>query len=217
MAWLNRLGRNYISASRLSMSSAVVLPHVSIGLVNPKTPINVQGIMRASGCYGVNSVFYTGRRYELAARNMGAQYQADTKNAASYIPLTGVECLLDHIPEGAKIVCVDLVLGATALPEFVHPENAYYIFGPEDGTISQAIIDKAHAVVYVPTVGCMNLAASVNVLLYDRLAKQYLTERADADACPQLKSGDALIRQSRDTNNRVRVKKPHYRSIKQAN
>jgi len=46
----------------------------------------------------------------------------------------------------------------------------------------------------VPTVGCMNLAASVNVLLYDRLAKA-------ADR----KVGDALIRSSRDTNNRVKV------------
>jgi len=26
-------------------------------------------------------------------------------------------------------------------------------------------------VVYIPTVGCMNLAATVNVVLYDRLAK----------------------------------------------
>ncbi|AVV86145.1 RNA methyltransferase [Shewanella putrefaciens] len=42
---------------------------VFIGLVNPKTPVNVGGIMRASGCYGVNGVFYTGRRYELAARS----------------------------------------------------------------------------------------------------------------------------------------------------
>jgi tRNA(Leu) C34 or U34 (ribose-2'-O)-methylase TrmL len=25
--------------------------------------------------------------------------------------------------------------------------------------------------VYIPTVGCMNLAATVNVVLYDRLAK----------------------------------------------
>jgi tRNA(Leu) C34 or U34 (ribose-2'-O)-methylase TrmL len=28
-------------------------------------------------------------------------------------------------------------------------------------------------VVYVPTQGCMNLAASVNVILYDRLAKGF--------------------------------------------
>ena len=66
------------------------------------------------------------------------------------------------------MICVDLVEGATPLPDFEHPENALYIFGPEDGTIAQEVINSADAVVYVPTIGCMNLAASVNVLLYDR-------------------------------------------------
>jgi tRNA(Leu) C34 or U34 (ribose-2'-O)-methylase TrmL len=28
-------------------------------------------------------------------------------------------------------------------------------------------------VVYIPTVGCMNLAATVNVVLYDRMAKAH--------------------------------------------
>jgi tRNA(Leu) C34 or U34 (ribose-2'-O)-methylase TrmL len=70
-----------------------------------------------------------------------------------------------------------------------------YVFGPEDGTISQAVIDKADAVVYIPTNGCMNLAATVNVLLYDRLAKSAI---AIGD--------DELIRKSRDTNNTVKVK-----------
>ena len=185
---------------------------VFIGLVNPKTPVNVGGIMRASGCYGVNGVFYTGRRYELAARSGAAQYHVDTKDAGEHIPLMGVNSLLESIPADTKLICVDLVVGATPLPDFVHPPKAFYVFGPEDGTIGQDIIDKADAVVYVPTVGCMNLAASVNVLLYDRLAKSH-REAANltANLTPSLTlslSGDALIRQSRDNNNRTRVKVP---------
>ena len=35
-----------------------------IGLFNPKSPENVGSVMRAAGCYGVNSVFYTGVRYD---------------------------------------------------------------------------------------------------------------------------------------------------------
>jgi tRNA(Leu) C34 or U34 (ribose-2'-O)-methylase TrmL len=173
----------------------MTLVRASIGLVNPKTPVNVGGIMRAAGCYRVDSVFYTGKRYELAAKSGDAQYDVDTKDAAKTIPLTGVTSLLESVPEGAKIVCVDLVVGATPLPEFVHPDNAFYIFGPEDGTIPQELIDAAHAVVYVPTVGCMNLAASVNVLLYDRLAK-----------ATHVLANDELIKQSRDNNNRTKVK-----------
>ena len=90
--------------------------------------------------------------------------------------------------------------GATPLPHFIHPPQAVYIFGPEDGTIKQQVIDYADDVVYVPTVGCMNLAASVNVLLYDRLAKSSVMQESDGQA------DDVLIRQSRDTNNKVKVK-----------
>ncbi len=145
--------------------------------------------MRAAGCFRVDSVFYTGQRYARAA-----QFNTDTKQISRSIPLTGVACLLACIPENTKIVCVELVEGAIALPEYQHPDKAFYIFGPEDGTIDQDLIDKANAVVYVPTIGCMNLAATVNVVLYDRLAKS-----------AQSIENDELIRQSRDTNNRVKV------------
>ena len=163
---------------------------VSIGLTNPKNPSNVGAVLRAAGCFGVDAVFYTGERYPRAAR-----FQTDTRNAGQTIPLTGVACLLDSVDEGTTIVCVELVEGATALPEFRHPDNALYIFGPEDGTLSQDVVDRAEAVVYVPTTGCLNLAATVNVVLYDRLAKS-----GSAIA------HDELIRQSRDTNNTVKVK-----------
>jgi tRNA(Leu) C34 or U34 (ribose-2'-O)-methylase TrmL len=67
---------------------------------------------------------------------------------------------------------VDLIEGATSLPDYIHPERAFYIFGPEDGTLDPARYGAVKDVVYVPTQGCMNLAASVNVILYDRLAKR---------------------------------------------
>jgi tRNA(Leu) C34 or U34 (ribose-2'-O)-methylase TrmL len=58
------------------------------------------------------------------------------------------------------------------IPTFVHPERGYYIFGPEDGTLGVAITDRCKFKVQVSTKFCMNLAATVNVLLYDRLSKQ---------------------------------------------
>ena len=163
---------------------------INIGLINPKSPTNVGAVMRAAGCYQANNVFYTGQRYANAAK-----FNTDTQNIKEKIPLTAVDSIDESLINGVKVVCVDLVEGATPLPLFEHPEQALYIFGPEDGTIPQCIIDKADAVVYVPTVGCMNLAASVNVLLYDRLVK---TNSYDIS--------NELIKQSRDTNNRTKVK-----------
>ncbi|MGB5445481.1 MAG: RNA methyltransferase [Psychromonas sp.] len=171
---------------------------VLIGLVNPKSPTNVGAVMRAAGCYAVNEVLYTGTRYDRAMK-----LNTDTKNISATVPLKNVADLIDAIKnDGAdnehgdiKIICVDLIEGATPLPNFTHPEKALYIFGPEDGTIKQAIVNQADAVVYIPTVGCMNLAATVNVVLYDRLAKSTV-HLIDND----------LIKKSRDTNNKVKIK-----------
>jgi tRNA(Leu) C34 or U34 (ribose-2'-O)-methylase TrmL len=163
---------------------------IVIGLCDPKSPSNVGSVMRAAGCFGATAVRYTGERFDRAAK-----YNTDTKNKNSTIPLSNVEDLVSELPVGCVVVCVELVIGAITLPEFVHPENALYIFGPEDGSISQRLIDRADHTVYVPTTGCMNLAASVNVLLYDRLSKSDNTG-----------AGDRLIAQSRDQKNRLKVK-----------
>lgn len=169
---------------------------ICIGLLNPKSPENVASVLRAAGNYRVNSVFYTGTRYPRAARLKPCTVDMSRK-VSKDIAITGVEHLIDDTPDDLDIVCIEFAENAIALPAYRHPHNALYIFGPEDGTISQNIIDRADAVVYVPTVGCMNLSATVNVVLYDRLAKS-------ANEFSSLE-GNRLIRESRDINNCLKV------------
>lgn len=166
------------------------MSYVAIGLSDPKGPTNVGGVLRAAGCYKADEVFYTGIRYARAAK-----FNTDTNKVNQQIPLTQVDDFLTNKPDDVALICVDLIEGATPLPDFKHPDKALYVFGPEDGTISQSLIDNADAVVYVPTVGCMNLAASANVILYDRLAKSNAID-----------TSIELIKSSRDTNNQVKVK-----------
>lgn len=141
-------------------------PTAIIGLYNPKSPTNVGAVLRAAGCYDAAQVRYNGTRYSRAVK-----FQTDTQNSQERIQLVEMEDLTANVTDDVEIVCVELVVGATALPHFTHPENAIYVFGPEDGSLPQEMVDKAHHVVYVPTHGCMNLAATVNVVLYDRMAK----------------------------------------------
>lgn len=168
---------------------------VSIGLSNPKSPENVNSVRRAAGNFRVDAILYTGKRYPRALRLNPATTNM-SRSVSLNIPVTAVNCLISEMPENTAIVCVEFAENAMPLPEYQHPEHALYIFGPEDGNLSQAIIDRADAVVYVPTNGSMNLAATVNVVLYDRLSKSSL--RYDSHT---------LICQSRDTNNNLKVKK----------
>ena len=137
-----------------------------IGLDNPKTPANVGSIMRAAGCYGASYVIYSGRRYAKAK-----QFVTDPQKIHRHIPLINVDDLHDMIPFDCVPIAVDLIEGATSLIEYSHPERAFYIFGPEDGTLGKRNTDRCRDIVYIPTNRCMNLAATVNVVLYDRLLK----------------------------------------------
>jgi len=176
---------------------------VSIGLLNPKSPENVDGVLRAAGNYRVNQVYYTGQRYPRALA-LNPDTPKVRRKVSEDVTLRCVDNLLDVLQPGMQLVCVEFALNAQPLPDFEHPQNACYVFGPEDGSLSQSLIDRADAVVYVPTVGSMNLAASVNVLLYDRLCKL----SRSACAAEENSLGDnALIRQSRDTNNNLRFKR----------
>ncbi len=166
---------------------------VSIGLVNPKSPDNVGSVMRAAGNYRVDSVYYCGPRYPRALERNPRLVDTARKVSVN-IPLKGVDSLVGEIAKGLAIVCIEFAEGAQPLTTYPHPQDALYIFGPEDGTIDQDIIDQADAVVYIPTVGCMNLAATVNVVLYDRLAKSSETFNSET-----------LILESRDTNNKIKA------------
>lgn len=138
--------------------------YAAIGLDRTKDPANLGGALRAAGCYQASMVMLSGGR-------MG-KYAADTMKTWRHLPCLEVDDLLKNVPYGAMPVAVEISNRAKPLDSFTHPQAAFYIFGPEDGSIKNEIIERVPLVVSIPTHGCMNLAATVNVVLYDRLAKQ---------------------------------------------
>ena len=135
--------------------------YAAIGLHNPKTDANVGSALRACGCYGAAFMAVTGNRY--------SRHGTDTQKHHRQMPLLQVEDLRAVIPYDCVPVAVDLIDGAIELPKFTHPERAFYIFGPEDGTL-EGPRWSGYQKVYVRA-GCLNLAMAVNVVLYDRSAK----------------------------------------------
>ena len=137
-----------------------------VGLYKPKSRVNVGSALRAVHCYGAASMMVEGARGDVVKGG------ANVFSTQKHTPLFMVDDLIKSRPFDTQVVVVDLIPGATPLHEFEHPERAMYIFGPEDGTLGKRHTDLAQHVVYVPTKGCMNLAATVNVVLYDRAAKR---------------------------------------------
>ncbi len=125
----------------------------AVGLHNPKSKENVGSALRACGVYSASMMAISGKRYRASC--------TDTMQAHRHMPFHQVDDLHGIIPFNCVPVAVELLDNAESLVEFKHPEKAFCVFGPEDGTLGKAV-----------TNWCMNLAATVNVVLYDRLFKQ---------------------------------------------
>ena len=137
--------------------------YAAIGLHNPLNPLNVGGALRAASCFGVALVAVTGRRYK--------PQRTDTARTHLEIPVIHVDDLRQVIPYDCVPVAVERRLDAIPLPEYIHPDRAFYVFGPEDGDLGGAVLHWCRDVVQIPTHYSLNLAAAVNIVLYDRLAK----------------------------------------------
>lgn len=139
--------------------------YAAIGLYMPKTDANVGGAMRAAYCYGAAMIAIQGARFRRQV--------TDPQKSWRHIPVLQVADLRAAVPFDCQPVCVELADTAVPLETFQHPARAFYIFGPEDGSVPLELT-RRYATIKAPTDFCMNLAATVNVVLYDRRAKELL-------------------------------------------
>lgn len=135
----------------------------AIALVSPKTIHNVGSVLRTADCFGASSVFVTGHRYKRSG--------ADVSGAYSRVPLITVADLREAIPFAHIPIAVEITDGCDSLSTFCHPRNAFYVFGPEDGTLGAETLSWCRKVIRIPTRLCLNLGVCVGVVLYDRAAK----------------------------------------------
>jgi tRNA C32,U32 (ribose-2'-O)-methylase TrmJ len=137
-----------------------------------KYPHNLAAAIRACSCFGVESLIYTGSRFAFAA---GERLPREER-MRGYSDVTWLESErpFDLLPLGTVPVCVELMPSAMPLTHFVHPEKAAYVFGPEDGHVSQSFRGLCHLIVFIPAYHCLNLGAAMNVVLADRMMKRQL-------------------------------------------
>ena len=142
----------------------------AVVLHSPKHAANVGSVLRNAHCFGASLVAYTGHRY--------AGSVTDTTKAYRNIPLQHWPEVFHGpgIPHDCVPVAVDLVDGAVSLYNFVHPTSALYIFGPEDGTLGKAVLDRCKHQVMIPTDLPLNLATTTGCVLMLR-HKQIMERR----------------------------------------
>ncbi|MGB5831672.1 MAG: TrmH family RNA methyltransferase, partial [Thiohalocapsa sp.] len=73
------------------------------------------------------------------------------------------------LPQGAKLIGIELLDEAVDLPSFRHPRQAVYVLGPERGGLSDAMVERCDHVVKIPTRFSINVSLAGALVLYDRL------------------------------------------------
>jgi len=143
----------------------------SIILIDPKYDHNVGAAVRAASCFGATQVLFTGNRVDVSSHRSKRLPREERMRAFRDVAWSRVERPFDMLDSGVTPVAVEIVPGAELLPQFEHPENAAYVFGPEDGTLPRAVLGQCYRFVRIPTIHCVNLGAAVYITLYDRMVK----------------------------------------------
>lgn len=139
-------------------------------LIEPKYPHNVGAVLRACACYGIPELRYTGSRMDRALEGWGRLPREERMKGYRAVNWGRSDRAFEEFPDLVP-VAVEVREGCEMLPQFEHPERALYIFGPEDGSVPSVVLQHCHRFVAIPTRHCLNLAAAVSTVLYDRQAK----------------------------------------------
>ena len=150
----------------------------SVILHNPKYPHNVGAIVRACSNFGAKAILFTGSRILLEGNKQKGYRLPREERMKDY---QDIILLNDDYPfnrfKDVIPVAVEKRENAEPLTYFQHPENAVYVFGPEDGSIPQVMLRHCQRFIVIVSKHCLNLAAAVNVVLADRITKMGLVHR----------------------------------------
>lgn len=148
----------------LKNPAQVSLPAPAIVLIDPKYPHNVGQIIRAASCYHIPYVVYTGQRIsKMEDLRIPREERMRDYEEVNLINYDRPFDILKGTPVG-----VEIQEDAELLTEFLHPKDAIYVFGPEDGGLGRPTLQHCHRFLKIPTRHCLNLAMAVGTVLYDR-------------------------------------------------
>jgi tRNA(Leu) C34 or U34 (ribose-2'-O)-methylase TrmL len=145
----------------------------SIVLVNPRFSHNVGMVVRLASCYGFRQVWFTGDRVGLDLDRRKRLPREERMKGYRDVEMIQYDRPLEQFPSDVVPVAVEVRKNSERLQDFVHPKNAVYIFGPEDGSIPSPILNRCHRFVIIPTRNhfCLNLATAAATIMWDRVVK----------------------------------------------
>jgi len=141
--------------------------YAMVALDGPTDPVNVGHTLRAAMCFDTRLVVLANAAPSIALGRL----PTDPGRTWRHTPVLSVGNVFDSLPYDCTPIAIELTDDAEDLVDFQHPERACYIFGPENSSLTEETLNRCDTVLKIPVTLPLNLAATVNVVLYDRMLK----------------------------------------------
>src|SRR5689334_11819764 len=138
--------------------------YFGIGVEGVSKAMNVGALLRTAHAFGASFVFTVAAAYHR--RELG---NADTSDTPGHVPtwhFDDVKALA--LPQGCRLVGVEITPDAIELPSFRHPRQAAYVLGSEREGLSRELQGLCDHIVRIPTRFSVNLAIAGALVMYDR-------------------------------------------------
>jgi len=138
--------------------------YFGIGVEGISKPMNFGNLSRTAYGFGASFVFTLtpGRRIDAP--------HSDTTRSQDHMPWYNFDSIDSmQLPDGCRLIGVELTDEAIELPSFRHPTRAAYVLGPENGSLSPELIERCEFLVKIPTAFCLNVATAGAIIMYDRV------------------------------------------------
>lgn len=113
-------------------------------LINPKYAHNVGAVVRAASCYSAESVRWTGKRVKSKEDARERLPREERMKQYQEVDFSLTDRPFEGYPKGVTPVAIELLPNCESLHAFEHPEDALYVFGPEDGGLTGVTLRHCH-------------------------------------------------------------------------
>ncbi|MCP5431696.1 MAG: RNA methyltransferase [Alphaproteobacteria bacterium] len=139
--------------------------YFGVGVEGISKAMNLGAVMRTAHAFGASFVFTVGAHPRLKEA-----MKSDTTRTPDHVPYYAWNDIgTMALPEGCRLVGVELVESAEELPRFAHPLGAAYVLGRERGSLSPEMVAACDALVRIPTAFCVNVGVAAALVMYDRM------------------------------------------------
>ena len=138
--------------------------YFGIGVEGASKPMNFGNLSRSAHAFGASFVFTVAPTRRIEAP------PSDTTASSFHMPWYSFDTPGDLLlPDGCRLVGIELTEDAIEMPGFRHPARAAYVLGPENGSLSPAMLERCEFVVKIPMRFCINQAMAGAITMYDRM------------------------------------------------